>query len=207
MSEFADHFKLVVSLLHRENIDYAIAGGIVASLYRDQIRATQDIDIAIYSEQSSEKLVEKLLVELHLNPFRIRKADLEGGPMFAIKNKSTPVWMVVGRNENAIGTDFILEKVPWVSEAIARSKSNRVDFGFGPVPCITVEDFLISKLFSYQNQKRRFKDLDDLQSVWINKKNHSFQIEYLAKRLHDLHLKIPKEIKDVIPPELGPFCK
>ncbi len=198
---FLDEFKKTIAVLESTKVQYAVAGGIIASVYRSEIRATEDIDIVIFSEdKASEFVAENILEQLNLEPRKVRKAELEGGPMFAIKSQSTPVWLLVGRKKNQVGVDFLLENIPWVKEAVKRAKKNKIDFGFGLVPCITVEDLIISKCFSFYNQSTRLKDLDDLTSVL--KKNKDVDFVYIAKRFQELKLKIPDAIKDFVPKQL-----
>lgn len=197
LSEF---FHSVIVLLEKKKVQFALAGGFVASIYRDQPRATQDLDFLLLSGENSEKKAQEILSELNLESLTLRKAQLEGGPMFAIKNKSSPVCIVAGRKQNSIGVDFLLPTIPWVSEALERAQHNGVDFGFGKVPCITPEDFILSKLYSYENQKTRFMDLDDLQSVF--QKKHSIDFVYLKTRMSKLNLKIPAILSSSVPDEL-----
>lgn len=200
-----DFFIHLVQLLQKHNVQFALAGGFVASIYRSHPRATQDLDFLIYSEKSSEKKAREILTELHLEHHELRKAQLEGGPMFAIKNKSTPVCILAGRKENSIGVDFLLPTLPWADEALERAQYNLVNFGFGNIPCVTVEDLILSKLYSFDNQKTRFMDLDDLQSIF--QKKHEIDFVYLSQRLKFLNLKIPELLKESVSDELKKFIK
>lgn len=193
-------FEHVVRILEKHHVQFALAGGFVASLYRDHPRATQDLDFLIFTKDSSEKKAKEIFKELGLESHEVRKAQLEGGPMFAIKNKSTPVCIMVGRKENSMGVDFLLPPMPWFLEALDRAQHNQIDFGFGEIPCITPEDFILSKLYSYENQKTRFMDLDDLQSVF--KKNTDLDLLYLKTRMMNLGFKIPQLLNDSTPAEL-----
>lgn len=189
--------KSVVLELRKRKLRFAVAGGLVTSLYRQELRATADLDLILLADS---KTASQVIKSFHLNPSLVRKADFEGGPLFAIKRKSTPPIMVAGRNKSdlkAVGLDFLLPEVPWFDHALQRSIENQYDFGFGQVPCLTVEDIIVAKLMAYQNNNSRFKDLDDLQSVFLA--NHKLDLDYIYGRMCEFKLKIPASLKEVAP--------
>ncbi len=145
-----------------------------------------------------ETVAGEILKSLGLETHLVRKAQLEGGPAFAIKRENIPVYMLCGRSLGVeIGVDLILLSVPWVNSALDRAQANAVDFGFGGVPCLTVEDLVLSKLYAVKNQPTRFMDLDDIRSIleaqseldWI----------YLRDQVKHLELLIPDAIKQWFP--------
>lgn len=174
-------------------IEHALAGGLVASLYRRQPRATADIDIVVLTEE--ETRATQVLQALGLRPFPLRKADLEGGPAFAIKRKSTPVFLVCGRGRDQsdpIGVDLILANMPWAKSALERAQSNRIDFGLGQTPCITAEDLILAKIYSVGNQATRFMDLDDLRSILES--GRELDWTYINDQIKTLGLRFPKAL-------------
>lgn len=184
--------KQAIEYLEQNQIEYALAGGLVASLYRKQPRATSDIDLAILT--ADVKKVEELLAALNLDVHPLRKANLEGGPAFAIKRQTTPVYMLCGRSKDEmVGVDFILSNMPWVVQALDRARANQIDFGFGPIFCITVEDLILSKLYSVKNQSTRFMDLDDIRSIF--EATDDLDWLYLNHQIKQLHLSIPDVLK------------
>lgn len=192
--------KNVAQHLRQKKIRFALAGGLVASLYRHEKRMTKDLDFLILSGSNTEEEAKKVISHFSLTPTIIRKADLEGGPLFAIKRKNTPPWMVIGRAKGkplTVGLDFILPAMPWFDSALDRAEKNPIDFGCGPVPCITVEDMILAKLLSHKNKSDRFKDLDDLQSIF--KANHNLELSYLYGQMQKLQLKVPDPIKGLAP--------
>lgn len=200
LSEFLEK---VVKTLQSKKIKYALAGGLVASLYRANERLTKDLDFLILAGAETESLARSIIKEFGLTPHIVRKADLEGGPMFAIKRKSTPAYIIAGRakdESSKIGLDFILPEMPWFEKAIARAAQNQIDFGFGKVPCLTKEDIIIAKLYSLKNDSKRFNDLDDLKSIFQAQQN--LDLAYLASRMQELKIIIPDSIKDFIPKPL-----
>lgn len=193
-------FAKVVRMLRKEQVHYALAGGLVASVYRQDARLTKDLDFLLLSETHSLQKATQIIHSLGLKTHVIRKADLEGGPLFAIKKKNTPPYIVAGRGEGSsasIGLDFILPEMPWFANALNRAEQNNIDFGFGKVPCLTVEDVIISKLFSYKNDRSRFNDLDDLKSIFLAK--HPLDLAYLAGQMSSLSLNIPEPVQDLAP--------
>jgi hypothetical protein len=199
--DFIQFFKSAVLRLRRDKVRFALAGGLIASIYRSEERLTSDLDFLLFSESRSLSCAEKIIRSFKLTPHIIRQADLEGGPMFAIKRKSTKPFMVCGRareGKTSIGLDFILPSFPWFEEALKRAEVNQIDFGLGkPVPALTVEDVIISKLYALKNNAHRFKDLDDLQSIF--QVGHDLDMTYLSGQMMALQLVIPKELKLVAP--------
>jgi len=193
-------FKEVVKTLQASNADYALAGGLVASVYRKDERTTNDLDFLIFSDKKTQEMAVSIIRKFGLEPHVIRKADLEGGPMFAIKRGNTLPYIVAGRakkDEKKIGLDFILPNMPWFEESLKRAKFNKIDFGFGPVACLTKEDLIIAKLYSLQNDQSRFNDLDDLKSIF--QAGHDIDLPYICGQMQKLKLSVPDPIKDFVP--------
>lgn len=194
--ELVQRLKQVVVEIERLKLPFSLAGGLVASLYRQAPRATADIDIVILTDDADS--AKAILRALDLTPHALRQADLEGGPMLAIKRKNTPVFLLSGRapkQPHSISVDLILSSMPWVLNAIERASPNRVDFGFDAIPCLTLEDLILSKLYSFGNQPTRFMDLDDLRSIFESK--NEIDWTYLLDQINRLKL--------LVPPELFPF--
>lgn len=195
-----DFFKKVVKVLKARDVDYALAGGMVASVYRENERTTNDLDFLILSGKKTQEVASSIIKQFELEPHIIRKADMEGGPMFAIKRKNATPYIIAGRakkGETKIGLDFILPEMPWFEEAIERAKFNKIDFGFGPIPCLTKEDVVISKLYSLRNDKNRFNDMDDIKSIFHA--GHDIDIPYVCGQMQKLQLPVPDGLKDLVP--------
>lgn len=195
-----EFFEKVVEALQDSSVDYALAGGLVASIYRENERTTNDLDFLILSEAKTQEIASSIIRQFELSPHIIRKADLEGGPMFAIKRKNTTPYIIAGRVKNdkkRIGLDFILPDMPWFEKAIKRAQYNKIDFGFGPIPCLTKEDVVISKFYSLKNDQRRFNDLDDLKSIF--QAGHKIDMSYVCGQMQKLELLVPDSLKDLVP--------
>jgi hypothetical protein len=177
---------------------FAVAGGFAAGLYRLEPRLTMDVDLVILAAADGVETAMDVIEALGLKARIARKADLAGGPLFAIRRGNTKPCIVVGRpadNPQGEGVDLLLCGFPWVEDAARRAQGHEVDFGFGPVPVLTLEDVLLAKLWALQASPLRAKDLDDLQS--IIEANHDLDIAYLAGQIGRL--------KIVIPPQAEPF--
>lgn len=202
--ELKKFFNDVIRVLRRGRLRYAVAGGLIASVYRETERLTKDLDFLILATSHTQKKAEQIIAGFGLQPTVIRKADLEGGPMFAIKRKTSTPWMVCGRakaDPKRIGLDFILPEMPWFTGALERAEKNCIDFGIGlPVPALTVEDVILTKLFALKNKPQRFQDLDDLQSIFAA--NADLELAYLINAMKESDLRLPKELKSAAPKEL-----
>lgn len=196
-------FKEVVNTLKARNVEYALAGGLIASIYRVNERTTNDLDFLIFTKEGTKEVATSIIKHFGLEPHIIRKADLEGGPMFAIKRKKTTPYIIAGRagkDERKIGLDFILPEMPWFEEAIERARFNKIDFGFGPLPCLTKEDVIISKLYSLRNDRSRFNDMDDLKSIF--QAGLDIDIPYICGQMQKLQLSVPDDLKNIAPKPL-----
>lgn len=206
--DLGDLFNRACSLLQGRNLTYAVAGGFAAALYREQPRLTNDADIALLAGVNEKEVAEEILGSLGLESIQLsRIADLEGGPIFATTKKSTPPAVVIGREESKSagpGVDFILSSVPWVSSAVARAQFNQLDFGFGRVPTLTVEDVLLAKMYARKGNYRP-KDEDDLLSIFAA--NHTLDFNYLNSQMQKLYLVIPKSIRKQVPEILQKISK
>ena len=193
-----DTLKKYTDLFKNYNFEYAICGGIAANIYRKEIRGTQDLDISILGD-NEESSVRNILEALNFTIGLASKADLEGGPLFARKKNKDPL-IIVGRPKDKpslFGLDFILSSMPWVSSAVRRAQSNKLDLLFGVHPVITKEDLLISKLFALRDKATRYKDLDDIQNILLNKLE--LDEEYLIQKLTEYSLFFKKDFHDLLP--------
>jgi len=201
---YSEFFRAVTTFLLSKKYRIALAGGFVASYYRKSPRATNDLDILFFAGEDHVQEAEKIISHFGLTPHLLRKADLEGGPLFAIKRRSTPVYIVAGRTKNSenfsIGLDLLLPTLPWAQSALERAVHNKIDFGFGLIPCLTVEDILISKIYALKNQPTRFMDLDDIKSIFES--DHSLNLAYIANQMKTLELHFPKEVHPFLPKAL-----
>lgn len=198
-----ERFKAAVNELSERGIPYAVAGGLAAGLYRDAPRMTMDIDLAVALNEGEEQRAVEVVKALGLKPGILRKAELDGGPLFAIKRNSTPPCMIVGTVVDSPvheGVDLLLPAIPWVRVAVLRSRDNTVDFGFGPQPVLTAEDVLVSKLYATHRARARPGDLDDIQSICAAQ--NDLNLPYVAGRIQELNMRISSTALPFLPEPL-----
>jgi len=201
-------FKAAVRELRERNILFAVAGGLAADLYRTEPRLTMDVDLVILTEGTGAKIATSVLKTLGLHACVARAADLAGGPLFAIRRRDPAPCIVVGRaagNSSPEGVDILLPALPWAKDAVGRAQANQVDFGFGPVPAMTLEDVILSKLYCLMASTIRAKDLDDLQSVFAA--GHEMDLPYLAGQMQRFIIVIPKAAKAFLPKQILQFSR
>jgi hypothetical protein len=192
-------FYQVVNTLKQRKVLFAVAGGIAVSLYRKEKRTTMDLDFLLLADDSLE-CAKEIILEFGLKPAIARQADLAGGPMVAIKKKSTPPYIVVGRNPEdpeSFGIDFLLPNIPWFHQALNRAQDNQIDFGQSTVPVLTIEDIILAKLSALKDKPRQFKHLDDLQSIFS--KTQEINLIYLRAQMTQLQLVFAKNLFPNIP--------
>jgi len=186
-------FREAVESLRERKIIFAVAGGLAADLYRRESRLTMNVDLAIVTEKSALQPAISVIESIGLEAGVARKADLAGGSLFAIRRGNTTPCMVVGRKKDVVageGVDILLPAIPWVADAVRRARDNSVDFGFGPVPVLTVEDVVLSKLYALNSACLRAKDLDDLQSIYESECD--IDIAYLSGQMRRFDIRIPR---------------
>lgn len=193
-------FRAAVQELRTRHVPFALAGGFAADLYRREPRLTMDVDFVMLSEPPGLEAAIAVIKALGLEAGVARKADLAGGPLFAIRRRSTEACMVVGRRPGAApaeGVDILLPAIPWVKDAVQRAQANAVDFGFGPVPALTLEDVVVAKLYALGASPVRAKDLDDLQSIFAA--SHDVDRAYLAGQMQRFAIMVPKAAEPFLP--------
>lgn len=196
-------FKDAVHQLSLREVPYAVAGGLAASLYRQEPRMTMDVDLVIMAASESTKTAVSILESIGLETGIARQADLAGGPLFAIRRRNTAACMVVGRSADKShdwGIDILLPAMPWAKDAVRRAQDNLVDFGFGSVPTLTLEDMILAKLHALTGGVRP-KDLDDLQSIYAAN-GDEVDTAYLAAQMKRFTLVVPPTAEPFLPSSL-----
>lgn len=191
-----DQMYAAATLLDRRECKYAVAGGIAAAIYRTQPRATFDVDFLVIAKSNTEAVASDILIDLSLVPVFVKENTLTRQP--AMNKKRKPNVIIVGRdkdNPDEIGVDFLLPTLPWAEDALQRAEYNKIDFGKGALPTITVEDLIIAKIFA-----GRLKDLDDLESIF--QANHPLDMPYLTGKIQQHELRLPLELRKCSPKEI-----
>lgn len=191
-------FKQAVEALRQRDVPFAVAGGFAMDLYRREPRLTMDVDLAILAKHAGVKTAKAVVESLGLKAGIVREADLVGGPLFAVRRRRSRPCMIVGRppdNPSGEGVDILLPSIPWVESALNRARVNEVDFGFGPVPALTLEDAILSKLHALP--RLRAKDMDDLQSIF--EAQHEIDIPFLVGQMQRFGVDIPRQAEPFLP--------
>lgn len=199
-------FKRAVAALRSSKLSFALAGGFAASVYRDEERFTKDVDFIVNGDKDTLLLANGVIRELGLNPIVARKADLDGGPMFAIKKGNTPEMVILGRDKEKIipGVDLLLPSNPWVPLAVERAQSNQIDWGFAEIPTMTIEDVIVSKLISSARAERE-QDVIDLRSIF--RSGNEFDCVYVVARMKEFDAVVPQNLEKDAPTELNRASK
>ncbi|MBN1669433.1 MAG: nucleotidyl transferase AbiEii/AbiGii toxin family protein [Kiritimatiellae bacterium] len=193
-------FRGAVAELRERKITFAVAGGFAAGLYRSEPRVTMDVDLVVLTGAGGHRAAVSVIEALGLHAGTARKADLAGGPLFAIRRRSTEPSIIVGRpagRPSGEGVDILLPAIPWVPDAVERAQDNKVDFGFGRVPVLTLEDTIISKLYVLGSAHLRVKHLDDLQSIF--EAGHEVDTAYLAGQMRRFDITVPRKANPFLP--------
>ena len=94
--------------------------------------------------------------------------------------------------------DLLLLSLPWTKRALERSSANKIKFGeLPPLPCLTVEDSIISKLYAIKsNSDRVYKKSDVSDIVLIFENNSNLDISYLSDVMTEFELVLPKILEE-----------
>lgn len=198
--ELINLLQRAIRALKKDKIPFALGGGIVASIYRKEPRFTNDADLVLSVPSKPHETAKMIIESLGMRAGMARLGDITRMPM--MNKKSSPIVMVVGRHKDPelAGVDLILPAMPWVPGAMARAIHHVVDFGFDRIPCITVEDLVLSKLYAVKHDTSRFKDLDDLKSVFLS--GHDLDLDYLTAEMESLEVLLPREMREFAPKAL-----
>ncbi|MEZ4754142.1 MAG: nucleotidyl transferase AbiEii/AbiGii toxin family protein [Bdellovibrionota bacterium] len=190
--------KLVCNKLEVAKIQFAIAGGICADIYRGEPRATDDIDVLVAVDEQNIEQAKEIIKDLGYSPAIVTENMLRGETRFKRKSKQGPPQIIVGRDTNKpYGVDFLLMTFPWANTALERSKSNLIKIsGIGEIPCLTVEDMIISKLFAIKNNStRRYKKSDIPDIALMLENNADIDLVYLSHSMEVLELILPQGVE------------
>lgn len=196
--------KAAVTELEKRQVEYCLIGGHAASLYRINERVTVDVDFALVAKPASDSraIAEEIIRAVGLNPM------VGFIPGRRNQNKSGKICLVTSEPEgsrlNGI-IDILLPELPWLTDAVTRAQLNRIDLGFDKVPIITPEDLIIAKCYALSGSPDRFQDLDDIREIF--RAVNDLDFEYLARKLDQFSLVIPKILKPSLPGRMKRFTK
>jgi hypothetical protein len=188
--------KRTVAALSELPCRFCLVGGHAASLYRSQERFTKDVDFALVADAKgkSRAIASQAIEKLGMKPIAgfMALGDAERSQRALCMVSSEPA-----ASELTGLVDILLPEVPWVLDAVGRAQDNLIDLGFAKVPVITAEDLILAKCYAVRNSPDRFQDLDDLKQLF--KDVRDLDTDYLRRRLYELKLTIPEQIKQFAP--------
>lgn len=201
MVSLEEQLKRSVALLQENGLEFAIAGGVAASVYRDEDRVTKDVDFLIGGSGNLVKIGTSLINQLGLSAHIARQANLDGGPLFAIKKKSSPEMVIIGRDpkKEAPGVDFLLPNNNWAPRALQRAQLNQLDWGFSKIATMTVEDVVVAKLIASHKAERE-QDILDIRSIFRAK--NEIDLIYLIARMKEFRVTVARVVAKDVPYQL-----
>ena len=173
-----DELKRATELLHQHRGQWALCGGVAASIYRNKPRFTDDIDFALIDSEKypAETLATEVIKKLGYKEYigfvpdpKIDGQQLRG----LICARGT-------NDERFVGFDFLLPVQFWVTEAVTVAQSNLIDFGFAKLPTITPESLILAKLVAATSSPNRYQDLDDIKEIAASV---AIDIDYLKAQI------------------------
>ncbi|MBI3589884.1 MAG: nucleotidyltransferase [Candidatus Melainabacteria bacterium] len=148
--DFVFVFEYLFKEFQKENIDFAIIGGIALQAY-GLARATQDIDLLV-------------LVD---NKDKVKEIMTKGG--FSLLHESNDVLNFVGGRPALGRVDFLLAQRKYAFEMLKRAVEKNVLDGKFKVKLVKVEDQIGLKVQSSSNDQTRYhQDMADIEELIKN---------------------------------------
>ena len=188
-----EQLKRVTHLLQQYPGQWAVCGGVAASIYRTAPRFTNDIDVALVDSQriSAFDLASQVMQALGYQPMRGFIPDIRDG-------ERQILGLIAGREGNDprfVGIDLLLPVQFWIPKAVELAQRNVIDYGFASLPTITPESLLIAKITAVRSSPSRYQDLDDITDIL-----GSLQIDkgYVVHELCVNNVEIPEALREVL---------
>lgn len=118
-------------LLTPKGVQWAVLGAHAANLYRDEVRATQDVDVLV---SLSVPLMQSLADDLQADGWHVRHRTQDG-------------WLIRARHPEFGDVDVMSVQEEYQRTALSRSTEKTVK-GVGPIRFLAVEDVLIHKIIA-----------------------------------------------------------
>lgn len=155
--------KRVIRFLNNYPGQWAICGGVAASIYRERPRFTDDIDFALVDSNSlsARELALKVISDLGYRDYQGFIPD----PLRKGKQINALICARSTDNTKFEGFDFLLPTQPWIDHAVLLAQSNKIDFGFAELPTVTPEYLILAKLIALNSNAERHQDIDDIKEI------------------------------------------
>jgi GrpB-like predicted nucleotidyltransferase (UPF0157 family) len=110
--------------------------------------------------------------------------------------------MMVANKGGAHRVDFLLWALDWVTRAVERAQANSHPIPQGETaPFLTLEDVLVAKAFAVDHigaTQDPYKHMSDILDILVHNEEQ-VDLQYLAARLHQCKISLPKEMKSRLP--------
>lgn len=196
-----DRLKQAAVLLADYPDQWAICGGVAASIYRSSPRFTDDIDIAVIDSDKirAVDLAAFVISEMGLREYKGFVPDPKNG-------RQQINALLMGREscqERFLGLDFLLPVQAWIEKAVELAQSNQIDYGFAHLPTVTPECLIVAKLAALEGSPERYQDLDDIKEIV---KAVPIDREFLGREIAAHKIKVSREMQSVVQPNnASPF--
>ena len=184
-----DELKRSATLLSEYPGQWAVCGGIAASIYRVRPRYTDDIDFAVIDSEriSAKDLACKIINQLGYKEY-----------LDFVPDSQSPTEQVNGlvcardqNNERFKGFDFLLPNQIWVQEAVMSAQDNFIDYGFASLPTITAENLVFAKLIAINNSPERYQDMHDIKEILAEQ---DIYLESIKKKITNSKIEFKPEV-------------
>jgi hypothetical protein len=194
----SDLLVSAVRALKKHDCTFAVGGAFAANIYRSEVRATEDIDFGIIAPGRDLEIVEAVWSELGIQGRVVTRREASLAPTFEPGAK----WMMVADKRESRRVDFMLWALDWVTRAVERAQANVHPIPQGETaPFMTLEDVLVAKAFAVHHISAKqdpYKHMSDIQDILVHN-DKQVDLQYLAARLHECKVSLPKVMKPSLP--------
>jgi hypothetical protein len=179
--------KLLATELVKEQFQFAICGGVAASIYRRTPRFTNDLDLAVVVPGAQGADLERNLAIEFLQ--RLGYKTSLGWFPGATHTDARVIFAVIGKTQGFVPSiDLLLPSLAWVRDAVLRAQDNLIDYGFAKLATIKPEDLIISKAYVLSIDPARPDDRRDISEILSN--DVIADQDYLQQALKRLQISI-----------------
>ncbi len=155
--------KRVIKFLDNYPGQWAVCGGVAASIYRERPRFTDDIDFALVDNDSlsARDLALKVISDLGYRDYHGFIPD----PLQKGRQINALICARSIDDKKFEGFDFLLPIQSWIDHAVSLAQNNMIDFGFAKLPTVTPEYLILAKMIALNSNAERHQDIDDIKEI------------------------------------------
>ncbi|MCO6430884.1 MAG: nucleotidyl transferase AbiEii/AbiGii toxin family protein [Deltaproteobacteria bacterium] len=185
--------KKVAEELQPYRGQWAVCGGVAASIYREKARFTDDIDIALIDSPlvAAKDLSIRIISGMGYKEY----FGFVPCPQDATGQLLALVCARDQTDERFAGIDFLLPVQPWIEDGVKIAQSNEIDYGFARLPTVTPESLIVAKLTAISTTPERYQDLDDITEIL---KSTPIDRAYLKSSIERYQIDLPRELLTLI---------